>query len=128
MRRATDTGCSVWRVMMAISWRTPLSYISKSSLVSDPTSSPSLFFTVVVTCTSRTSTRMVGLSCANRTAALRMRALAGHRNIAVPLSFHPDFAVNEMLFLPNRHDLLEPVNAFQRGFKGGTTVRRGDDN
>jgi hypothetical protein len=43
----------------------------------------------------------------------------------VPFSFHPDFAVGEVLFFPNGYQALEPVDPFQSGFEGGLAVRRG---
>src|ERR1017187_4747827 len=52
-------------------------------------------------------------------------ALAGHRNILIPLSFHPDFAVEEVLFLPDGDALLELVDGFERRFERRAPVRGG---
>src|SRR5437016_6518324 len=45
----------------------------------------------------------------------------------VPLAFHPDLAVGEMLFLPDWNQALQPVDAFQRGGERRFPMRRGDN-
>src|SRR6266853_813407 len=44
----------------------------------------------------------------------------------VPLAFHPDLAVGELLFLPDWNQALQPVDAFQRGGERRFPMRRGD--
>ncbi len=48
-------------------------------------------------------------------------------DLVIPLSFHPDLAVHEMLLLPDGDGFLQPVDALEGCFEGGAAVRRGDD-
>src|SRR5579863_4621784 len=107
----------------------PLSAIVKSSLVSWPTSSPALLRTVAMTCTRLTLARKTVGSCAASDRAHRASgtALTGNRNILLPFPFHPDLAIGEMLFLPDGHQFLETVDAFQGGVEGRTAMRSGYD-
>src|ERR1022692_2159273 len=122
---ATERGCSVCRSKTAICWLTPLSRISKSSLFSAPTNSPAGFLTVASTRTRFTLTRI----CAPKAAASASAALTAlsQGSIAVPLSFHPDLAVREVLLFPDGHHTLQPVDPLQRGFEGRLTMRRHHD-
>src|ERR1022692_349550 len=110
---ATERGCSVCRSKTAICWLTPLSRISKSSLFSAPTNSPAGFLTVASTRTRFTLTRI----CAPKAAASASAALTAlsQGSIAVPLSFHPDLAVREVLLFPDGHHTLQPVDPLHAG-------------
>src|SRR5690242_6824100 len=119
--KATESGWSVCRSKTATSCGAPLSVTWKSSLRSEPTSWPELFLAVATIRTRLTLTRMTGDCCAgtpDTSAADAARRLAHNRRIAVPLSFHPHFAVDEVFFLPDGHQLLETVNTFQRRVEG----------
>src|SRR5579883_124848 len=112
-----------------MSWRTPLSVISKSSLFSAPTRSPARFRTVAMMCTRLTLVRKT-VSCATKERdprASRIAALTRDWDILIPLSFHPDFPVGKMLLLPDRHQLFQAVDAFERGVERRPAVRRGHD-
>src|SRR5436190_6094101 len=59
-----------------------------------------------------------------------MTRLAAHSNfgsVLIPLSFHPDLAVGEMLLLPDRDEPLQAIDAFKGRKKRRFPVRRGDD-
>src|SRR5438128_3525897 len=124
-----ESGCSVWRSKTETVCGTPLSRIVKSSLFSDPTSSPAGFLTVARTRTRLTSTRMV-VSCALRAAASRRARLAllRDRRMFVPLPFRPDLTILEVLLLPDGNQPLEPVDAFAGGLESRPAVSGGDDN
>ena len=47
--------------------------------------------------------------------------------VLIPLSFHPDFAVGEVLLLPDGDQPLQAVDAFERGGERRLAMRRGDD-
>src|SRR5580658_2019810 len=80
-------------------------------------------------CTRRTSTlkseSWATATAAENAAAARHASLTGHRYIAVPLSFHPHLAIHEVFLLPDRNQLLEPVDPFERCVKRGLSMWRG---
>src|SRR5690242_1374810 len=91
-------------------------------------SSPDWVFTVATMWTRLTLTRMTGCSWASANAGARARRrLAHRRRIAVPLSFHPHFAIDEVLLLPDGNQFLEPVDSVERGFESRPSVRGGDN-
>src|SRR5262245_15468860 len=54
-------------------------------------------------------------------------ALTCHRDIAIPLSFDPDLAIREVFFFPDRNQLLQAVDAFERRVECGLPVSGSDD-
>src|SRR5579872_4935066 len=52
--------------------------------------------------------------------------LAGHRNIAIPLSFHPNLTIDEVFLFPDGDRLLEAVDGLARGIECRAAVRRRD--
>src|SRR2546423_12206428 len=48
------------------------------------------------------------------------------RRLLVPLAFHPDLSIGKMLFLPNRDQALQPVDALERGGERWLPMRRRD--
>src|SRR5579883_2097998 len=96
----------------------------KSCLVSVPINWPEGSFTVARIRTRLTSTRIVlwaKATIASPTAALA----ANHRRTFIPFSFHPDFAVFEVFFLPDRHQPLKSIDAFERSFERRLAMRCG---
>src|ERR1035441_7324588 len=91
--------------------------------------------TVATTRTRLTSVRKTVGCCARSVAAQDKaasqrqahRRLAGGRDMIIPLSFHPDLAVHEVLLLPDGDYLLEAVDTFQRGLERGPPVWRRND-
>src|SRR5262245_51035697 len=78
--------------------------------------------------TSRTSLRNCAHAVTPIAATAAMTAiLAGHRNIGVPFSFNPDFAISEVFLFPDGYQFLDAVDAFERGFERRPAMRRGDD-
>src|SRR5437899_187806 len=56
--------------------------------------------------------------------------LAAHSNfgsVLIPLSFHPNLAVGEMLLFPDRYQALQAIDAFERRGERRFPMRRGDD-
>src|SRR5262249_20015114 len=121
-----------------------------------PASSPAGVFTVATIRTRFTSTRITGWGCARtgpasaavQTIALtitfrpdrsltvaarkssRIREivpLTQHRDIAVPLPFHPHFAIGKVLFLPDRHRLFQTIDPLQRSIECRSSVGRSND-
>src|SRR5215468_1963341 len=103
--------------------------MAKSPLDRSPTNCPSCVFTVAMACTRFTSTLIVGDCCARTgiSTAHKVAELATHGKALIPLSFHPYLTVHKMLFLPDRDDFLEAVDALQRGIERCTAVWSGDD-
>ena len=69
-----------------------------------PTSSPAWFLTVAMTWTRLTfdPDRRLLRARRQRRQQRAEATLTSHRNITVPLSFHPDLAIHEVLLLPDR--------------------------
>src|SRR3954452_11646975 len=70
---------------------------------------------------------MVGSWATRRAPAASGRSLTSQRNVTIPLSFYPDLAIHEVLFFPNRNELFEAIDSFQRGVERGAAMRRRDD-
>src|SRR5205807_258846 len=102
----------------------PLSEMEKSSLESVPTNCPAGSLTVASTRTRFTST-LITVCCATAVAASKTPVLSAlsHGRMFVPLSFHPDLAILEMLFFPDGDQALQPVDAFERRVEGGFAMR-----
>src|SRR5436190_7852023 len=83
-------------------------------------------------CTRLTSTLIVEGCCAEREPErkkmqARRTALPCNWNILVPLSFDPDFAVDEVFLFPDGDDFLQAVDAFEGSVESGTAMGRGHD-
>src|SRR6476659_2154347 len=100
----------------------------KSSFVSVPINWPDGSLTVARMRTRLTLTRKVS-DCAAPAGASHNARLAAISNgrMLVPLSFHPDFAILEMLFLPDRNNTLEAIDPLQCGIECSFAMRRAHD-
>src|ERR1019366_3428539 len=126
--RTTESACSVWCSNTATCRSTPLSYTSNSSLPSVPTVWPASVLTLATTRTRLTLVRKTVGCCARSAPAESTAAsLASRGDSVIPLSFHPNLAVQEVLLLPDGNYFLEPVDPLERSLEGGPPVRRRDD-
>src|SRR5215813_9282195 len=85
---------------------------------------------VAITLTRFTLTRITSSCSASMPVAIAApitAELTSHRDVTIPLSFHPDLAVDEILFFPDRNERLQTIDAFERRIKRGPAVGRGDN-
>src|SRR4051812_25623150 len=64
--------------------------------------------------------------CSGRGVPRLLRPAPTHLALIVGFAADPDPAVSVMLFFPNRHNLLDPLDGVTAGLEGGVAVRRGD--
>src|SRR5580765_7299198 len=64
---------------------------------------------------------------AARVRASRLAARKSFGRTLIPFSFHPDFSVGEVFFLPDRDEALQAVDAFESGRERRLAMRGGDD-